>query len=278
MAKPPPIEAFLNSSLDRLHAALASAPDLTKELGALQTAQQAFDDIRQKAAEAHSTDYAAMINNARANVVTAQARFEIGRATDQDLAEAKAGYAAAKEKAEFAQGRRAVFHDELEHARGAIQDAIDALDDAKLEWSEKVTTAAREAENLALRLLVTASHALHLTDSERPQVYAMQILSALPQYTDLFAGGGATSIRSEATEPDQIYSSNVTRRRASRSLDYVPDSDRMSASRAENREVQLSPQSIEQAREYAFQSTERARSTSLLNTNQPPPHGHRKAP
>jgi len=240
------------SAMEALLAAVAAAPDLTREIAALKSAQADYDNIRQKAGEAHATDYAGELNSTHAALVAARARHDIGRATDEELAAAKAAYAAAQEKADMAPGRRAVLMEELEQSRDAIQSALEALDDAKAEWASTVTDAARAAELEALRLLVSASKALHMADPYREWVGTLQILEALPHYSEAFAGGGAVNVVPEAVEPGQIAYSLVVSRRALRSLEYVPDMDRLGRAIASTREEQLSPQSIEKARTAAL--------------------------
>jgi len=255
-----------NNIMATLQAAVAAAPDVSKEIAAIEAAQATFDTIQQKAREAHGTNYAAELNRTHAALVTAQARHDVGRCSAEDLAEAKAAYADAQEKANLAPGRRAVLLDELERSREAIQDAVSALDDAQQDWAGNVDEIARKAEKLALELLVSASHALRIADPERHQVYAMQILEALPQYSGNFAGGGATQVLSEVAEPEQTLLASTVRRRAMRSLEYLPDSDRMSASQAENREAQLAPDAIEKARQAALASANKGHKIPIVST------------
>lgn len=273
--------------LAALEAAVAAAPDLTCEIAAVKAAQAAYDIIKQKAAEAHSTNYAGELNTTHAALVAAQARFDIGKVTADDLATAKAAHATSREMADMAPGRRAVLLEELEASRTEIQTALEALREARHAWEDEVEDAAREAELEAIRLLVSASRALHFADPEREWNGPLQFLEGLPNYTSAFAGGRAVHVASSIAEPDSIDFANTVTRRATRALEYVADLDPAGRSMAQNREAQLTPVEIEKARVAALAKENRGHNVPNVtmspqvgdgNTSAVIAHGASRAP
>jgi hypothetical protein len=156
----PPFKSSASAALpeQKLLAALANEPDVGPALAALKVASDRFNAIRAKLNDETIEESATRREaDARTALVRAQALSEIGNATSNDVATARAELQAATEALQGIAGRDEVLADELRKVQQEVSQSHEVLQEAFSKWRSTALDAARATAAEGVRLIQVAA-------------------------------------------------------------------------------------------------------------------------